>query len=168
MALVVEDGSAKSDAESYVSVNEADAYFAKYGNTTWAGAQNAAKEIALRKATDYMVSTFRGSWAGMRTVAQQALDWPRAYVVVDEFDIANNVVPREVKAACCELAIVALTSALMPTTAGRTKKRVKVGPLEVEYDGDGSGLTAYVAAVQRLEPFLTAGSGGMSMKVVRC
>ena len=49
MALVHEDGTGKTDAESYCSVTFADARHTAFGNSTWTGA-DAVKEAALRKA----------------------------------------------------------------------------------------------------------------------
>lgn len=59
MTLVVEDGSIVSGAESYASVAQADAYFAARGITIWSPLLDAEKEQALRRATDYMVQTYR-------------------------------------------------------------------------------------------------------------
>ena len=44
MALIVEDGTAKSDAESFISGTDADTYFSKRGNATWA-----ARKLTLAK-----------------------------------------------------------------------------------------------------------------------
>lgn len=44
MALEVEDGSGKANADSYISVADADAYFAARGITLWATMQEVEKE----------------------------------------------------------------------------------------------------------------------------
>ena len=55
MALVVEDGTGKTDADSYLSLVDADAYnLAHSASTDWNGAVEAVKEKALRLATQYL------------------------------------------------------------------------------------------------------------------
>jgi hypothetical protein len=66
MTLTVEDGTGKADAESYISVADADTYFTARNNATWAALSTSDKEAALRKATDYMLQAYRVRWAGMR------------------------------------------------------------------------------------------------------
>ena len=53
MAFVTEDGTGLAEANSYVSVAEADAYHADRGNAAWIG-EDSAKQSALIKATDYL------------------------------------------------------------------------------------------------------------------
>jgi hypothetical protein len=168
MAIVVEDGTGKTNADSYLSVAAFKTYCANYGYDISA-ITDPAIEILLRKATDYMVTVFRGSWQGDRTIYNQALDWPRAGVYRDDYEvILVNVMPPEVLAACAELAFVANTTSLLPTAAARTKKRVKIGPIEVEYDGDGGSVSAFIQAIRRLNPLLNAGASGNSVALVRC
>jgi hypothetical protein len=83
MALVVEDGTARADAESYCSVAAADTYHANRGNTVWAALTQTVKEQCLRKATDYMV-VYRNAWDGYRKTTTQALDWPRFMVPIKD------------------------------------------------------------------------------------
>ena len=52
MSLVVEDGTGKADAESYISVADADTYHSNRGNTDWAALTTTEKEQLLRGATD--------------------------------------------------------------------------------------------------------------------
>jgi hypothetical protein len=168
VALIVEDGTGKVDAESYESVANYRAYHAKFGNDVTAEL-DADIEIRLRKATDYMVTTFRGYWKKMRTVYNQALDWPRYLVERDANNfIGSNEVPVEVKAACCVLAYVVKTTPLVPTSIGRGKKSVKIGPLAVEFDGSGDSAPAFIGAVGRLAPLLTAAASGNTVGLVRC
>ena len=89
MALIVEDGTGKSDAESFISVADADTYHSNRGNTDWASLLTAAKEQNLRKATDYICQVYRMKWAGTRVNGTQALDWPRAYVLRDDYEYSG-------------------------------------------------------------------------------
>ena len=103
MALVVEDGTGVTGADSYVSIAEADTYAAANGLTSWASATAAAKEIALRQATRYVDTRyrFRGSRLGLR----QPLEWPRGDVVDGALGDGYYYTrpPRNLKAAVTEL-----------------------------------------------------------------
>lgn len=163
MSLIVEDGTGKSDAESYISVADADTYHSKRGNTAWAALATETKEVLLRKATDYMVQTYRTQWAGARKQDYQALDWPR--YDVPKFDspsgygsypayYLDTIVPGEVKVACAELAYKANVDTLAPDI-DRLTKREKIGTLEVEYDNNqGVPYKRYRSVDNLLAPLL--------------
>lgn len=141
MSLIVEDGSGKSNSESYISVADADAYHSNRGNATWATLTTTVKEQLLRKSTDYMVAVYRLRWDGYRYVDTQALDWPRLYVPVRDICTVNsyqiyvdpNIVPVQVKNACAEFALKANSEDLLVDQT-QVVTREKVGPIEVEYD----------------------------------
>lgn len=141
MSLIVEDGTGKSDSESYISVSDADTYHSNRGNTDWAALTTTEKEQLLRGATDYMVAVYRLRWDGYRYVNTQALDWPRIYVPVRDICSVNaypeyvdfDIVPTQVKNACAELALKANTETLLDDLSQGTI-REKVGPIEVEFD----------------------------------
>ena len=150
MALIVEDGSGVENADSYLSVADADSHHADRGNAGWAG-DGAAKEAALRKATDYLGQTYRLRWLGARADAGQALDWPRTGLGA----IGGGVVPDEVRRAAAELALVALGAELNPPLArGGRVKREKVGPIESEFEDGAPGRTRYPAIDGMLAPLL--------------
>lgn len=172
MALIVETGQAGSDSESYVSVTNADTYFSNRGNATWAALATAAKEQALRKATDYMGQVYRLRWAGYRISTTQALDWPRYEVPRKDTGsggyyasyYADNAVPTEVVNACCELAVRASAETLS-ADLDAPAIREKVGPIEIERAQGVRETKKYPAVDNLLAPVLTGSSG--SMKVSR-
>lgn len=167
MALTVEDGSVVAGAESYAAVADADTYHANRGNTDWAAAGTPAKEQALRKATDYMLQTYRPRWKGYRKSAAQALDWPRSFVYLEPYIsgavgpypylVSDSSVPAEVKNSCCELARRALTADLR-ADLDRQALREQVGPIAVEYDPASEYYKKYPAVDAALSPYLR-GSG---------
>ncbi len=125
MSFVVEDGTGKTDATSYVSLADADAYWVDRGNATWAAATNADKQIALISATEYLDARYMWS-SGVKWSTGQALAWPRGGAY-DRFGygIDDDVVPEPVKAACCQLAVRALSDDLMDDQSQRLQQ-VKV------------------------------------------
>jgi len=72
MPLIVEDNTGLANAESYISVADADVYLANMGRTSWAAATTAAKEIALRKATQYIDTAYSFRGARVRGDLQRA------------------------------------------------------------------------------------------------
>lgn len=173
MALVVEDGTAKVDAESYISVADADTYHANRANTAWDSVDE--KEAALRKATDYMVQMYRDAWKGIRMSAAQALDWPRGNVYATPalastggsypYLVADDIVPEEVKRACAELALRAATAPLSPDLAKDIISQT-VGPITTVYNASSPQQARYTAIDRMLRPYL-ATQGGVNSAVVR-
>lgn len=168
MSLIVEDGTGKSTAESYISVADASTYFTARAVTAWAAlATDALREAALRKATEYMTAAYRNRWQGQRTIPTvQALCWPRVGVTVENVYVDSTSVPEEIKRACAELALKAATAELNPDlTQGVISEQV--GQIAVTYDKNSPQRTRYAAIDALLLPYLKAGSSGASIGLVR-
>lgn len=163
MALVVEDGTGLSNAESFISVADANARHTAFGNTAWTGADS-VKEAALRKATAYMEQAYRSEWRGTKLLRDQALSWPRYGAVVDGWTVESTLVPTEVANACADLALRALADDLNEDLT-RAVIREKVGPLETEYSAFSPQSVRYRAIDMALAPYLRGGS--MNARVVR-
>lgn len=153
MALVTENGTGLSTAESLCSLADASARHTAFGNTAWTGT-DAAKEAALRRASAYMEQAYRTRWAGLKRNETQALSWPRVNVLVDGWIVAIDEVPAEVANACADLALKALTADLNADLT-RTVIREKVGPLETEYAAFSPERARYPAIDMALAPFLS-------------
>lgn len=172
MALIVEDGTGMANAESYISVSDADTYHSNLGNATWATLTTTVKEQLLRKATNYMVQVYRLAWAGIRKNDTQSLDFPR--YLVPKYDNGamysyydENSVPKEVQDACCEFALKANSATLAPDLE-RLTKREKVGVLEVEYDNNkGLPYIQYRAIDNLLSPLLKPTTGSPTTALAR-
>ena len=131
MALITETGTGASDAESYISVADADTYHANRSNTAWASAANGSKEAALRKATGYLDGNYR--FCGCPTSATQALQWPRIGVRLNDYPISPNVIPKQLQYACAELALVALSESLTAAIDAQSVESKTVGPISISY-----------------------------------
>lgn len=168
MSLIVEDGTGLEDAESYVSVADADAYHSAFGNTDWAALTTPLKEQALRKATQYLDAryTFRGD----KTNIVQALSFPRfaGYGYYNEETIALQWRPRPLYQACCILALTASAEDLFVDGLDQAVKREQVGPLEVEYfQSSNRGQKNYVEVTSILKTLLRGGGlSGVSIERV--
>lgn len=156
MALTVEDGTGLANAESYISVTDADTYHTNRGNTGWTGADS-VKEAALRKATDYMIQVYRLRWKGAPINDTMALDWPREEVpkagMNEAYFWPEDEVPLRVTYACAELALRALSADLAPDIT-RLTKREKVDVIEVEYFEGQPATDVYQAVDKMLAEFL--------------
>lgn len=172
MSLIVENGTGLVNAESYISVADADTYHSNRGNTAWASLTTGVKEQSLRKATDYIEQVYRLRFLGYRHTELQALSFPRDevqrrdFTYLNQFSFyANDVVPIELANACADLGLRASTTELAPDIA-RITKREKVGSLEIEYDDTKPAYVKYRAIDNLLAPFLNSTSG-LSREVVR-
>ncbi len=162
MALIVEDGTGLSTAESYISVADASTYFTNRGVTAWAaldeGEAETNREAYLRLATDYMIQMFRNRWEGVRYTEDQALDWPRMGVVRDSWQVDTDEIPEEVKRACAELALKASSGSLAPDLK-QQKLSVTVGPIKTEWDKTSPQYKRYRAIEAMISPYLKPGGG---------
>lgn len=109
MALVVEDGTGVAGADAYVTTAYVDAYDTGYvgssGTPSWATANAAAKEKAVRIATEYLDARYGTVWRGNKLKNTQGLDWPRDGAEDDDGFSLDDMVPEDLKRACAILSI---------------------------------------------------------------
>lgn len=154
--FTVEDGSGKTNANSYVSVENADQYHLDRGNSVWAALATAVKQNYLVRATDYVDQRFGERWVGLRGSDTQALDWPRSCVV----GIEPDALPVKLIYAVCEYAIRCSEGQLAPDlefdAAGVSMVKIgeKVGPIERRYQS-AAGSSA-PATVNLIRPYPAA------------
>lgn len=182
MTLIVEDGTGLPNAESYVSTDDADTYNANRGNTLWATITTEEKEQCLRRATEYITGEYRLRWKGRRVLFTQALDWPRVGVVLDDFggsqgrnnfgsyyqfQVPYNIVPVEIKSACCELAFRAAFDDLTPDLGPRIKSET-IGPIKTTYADYSPQYTVFRQIDMLVKVYLEAGGSGVMTSMIRC
>ena len=151
--------------DAYVSLAACDAYHTALGNTAWTGL-DAAKEVAIRKATLWVDNAYRGRWKGIRCDTTQPLAWPR-WDVTDEdgLYVDSATIPTAIANATCEAALrIIAGSDLDPDRdrGGRIKSE-SVGSLSVVYaDGAPSGTT--YPRIDRIVSGLVAGRSSMRIE----
>jgi hypothetical protein len=167
MSLTLESGAGVAGADTYISLADADAYHAARGNTAWAAATQANREIALRNACAYLDATYR--FKGTKYAKTNPLAWPRYGVTdCDGYEVDGDEIPDGLKKAQAELALRALAGALVTDTAATAYvKREKIDVLEVEYFGGQSRQSVYVFADRLLECYINgkAGSGFVELSL---
>lgn len=126
--MIVEDGSGLANSNSYVDLEFADAYHTDRGNSAWTG-DNAIKEAALIRATDYIDQVYGSRWIGNSLTEDQALAWPRE----------EEGVPAKLKQAVCILALETIGGSNLNPVQGPAIKREKVDVIETEYMSSNEG-----------------------------
>lgn len=169
MALIVEDGTGKTDAQSYVDLTYVNSYFAARAVGAWTGA-DAVKEAAIIRAMDYLETHWQFLGTKQYPGNPQALEWPRVGIY-DELGQEVTGIPDRLKRAVAEYAVRALAAPLAPdpltNQTGQVKrKREKLGPIEEETEYTGAppaNVISYPAADILLRG-LVVPRGGRAMR----
>ena len=179
MSIILEDGTGKSNAETYSSVAFCDDYFSKRGNSVWGNLDDDFKEAGLRNASEYMVGAYRDRWLGRRRLTTQRLDWPRVGVVISDFSTATfgayglfqidyQIVPEEVQRACAELAFKWTQTGNLAVDQTQNVIEETVGPLTIKYDQFSSQIIQYRQVDMILKVLLINGGSGAMIRLGRC
>jgi len=159
MSLIVEDGTIVEDAESYISVDDADIEIAnRGGDTQWDNLTITQKEVQLRLATEYIDNNYL--FIGCLVSSSQELAWPRSRT-----KYGSDTIPKIVKRATAVLAADSINLPLYTSLASssatgaqikKTKDKLDVLETEVEYfQGDGgNSQTSFVEVGSILRPVL--------------
>ncbi len=157
MALIVEDGTIVTGAESYESVANCDTYWAARASdplfAAWDAGTTAGQEEALRVSTQEVDAENESLWKGDKSTASQSLDWPR----FNAFDSSghaweSNEIPTELTSYLCERAaryMDNIATGMIPDvdapSGGIQRERIKAGPVELDttYAGSASPVKSY-------------------------
>lgn len=125
-----------ANANSYVSVADADAYIAiRLYSDEWNAADTATKQAALATATATIDELYQ--WKGEKATSTQELHWPATGAVdCNGDDINSTTIPNAVKNAVCEQALYLLKfDALQtPTSIMQGLSAATVGSLSATFD----------------------------------
>jgi hypothetical protein len=169
MSLVVEDGTGKSNAESYAAIADVSAYAVKFGKT-FATSPAAPAEAACRVATKWLDAFYRARLPGCVANTDQALEWPRSGVCYRGAELPSDEVPQQIIDAMCEAAIRELASpgALSPDIDRDAYiKSIQAGSVQIEYGGAVPLNTMFQTIDGILAPILGDAPSPFSMKAVR-
>lgn len=155
MAIVIEDGTIVTGANSYATEAELTAYALARGTTIASG-----QETLLLKAMDYLEQL---DYVGTKYTKDQPLQWPRDGVYIDGFPYTTTEIPPQVVTAQLAVAL-AINSGFDPlATIERATSREKLDVLEVEYQGNAAAypiIRSINAAVKKI----VNGGGGLVAK----
>lgn len=167
--LIVEDGTGLNNANSYVSVIEADSYAAMGQYANWEQLSNSRKEQLLNSATMYVDSIWGDKFKGHPLTIEQSLEFPRSNCF-DRYGRKFEGVPTALKRAVSLYAMYSIDNQLWPeNSSGKNveikRKSVTVGPIktDTEYmDGSlSSKRLSFPKADSLLKPFLSYPTGGI-------
>lgn len=158
MAIVVEDGSIVTGANSYVTEAELTSYAAARGITI-----EGDEEELLIKSMDYIESL---SFIGIKNLQDQPLQWPRTDVVIDGYIVRSDTIPNELKKGQIETALSIDSGEDPLANVPRLKSSVTVGDLSVTYEKGGSATTVVRKISASLAKLVTS-LGGSSFVVNR-
>lgn len=158
MGLVVEDGTGKATANTYIALADADAYHVERGNNAWAQADDVKKVAALIKATAYIDAVYGLRAPGNILVSTQALVWPRIGAIDrDGYPVVG--VPTRLKHALCEAALISLLVDLLPDLERpATVKSERSGGQGVDYSANGLPYKTFQIVDAYMKPVLRAGN----------
>jgi len=135
MAIIVEDGSVVPNANSYVSVADATTYLAAniHVSAAWVALSTEQKENLLIWATRELDN--RVDWKGSKTDPESSLRWPRVGVFDRDGNlIADDVIPKQLKDAVCELARYLMAGDRSADTGREGIKVLQVDVVRLEFD----------------------------------
>ena len=157
--IVVEDGTGKTDSNSYISEAELTTYATDRGITL-----SGTAAVLIIQAMDYIEAQ---NYKGYKLTDEQALQWPRGNVFIDGYAVDTDEIPVLLKDAQAEVCIGIDGGTNPLANEERATKREKVDVIEVEYM-DGARNTTYLKAAEtKLEKLIKAGSSGISAVAIR-
>lgn len=161
-ALIVEDGTAKTDASTYALVATVTAELDLLGDpTTWTALAVEAQEDACRSVTLWLDRKYRGLWKGERRTADQALAWPRVNVFdEDGFHVSSTALPSELVTAMsvmCGKVADGESVDVDQTLQSIKREAIQAGPVEkdITYTGSKKFGKVYPIIDEILTPIIT-------------
>lgn len=155
MAIVVEDGTGLTTADSYVSVADADSYLEvlpSEATTLWDALTVTEKENTLKWAT--RVLNNKASFEGSKKYEAASLRWPRTNVCdVDGIEVDDTTVPRQITSATIELVRILLEEDITTGQDISSLKRILVDVIEIEFQDE--------TTQGRIPSYLNATLGGL-------
>lgn len=175
MAATIDATLSGANANSYVTLAEADAYFETVPSSTqWDNKQDDKKNRALIAATRWIDSFV---FYGDRCDHGQALKFPRNNYQVDDVELACSAIPNNIKYAQYELArALANDTDAMTGNVGTNGNiaEAKLGDLAVKYNvaSQGTGsvnniMDVYPWLQSYLGAYMIGGAGTFQMRAVR-
>lgn len=165
--LVAETGAGLSNANSFITIVELNAYATLVGQDgTLTDKTDDEKDVACIVATQYLEALYGPRVKGERAVINQALLFPRLNLLTfDGVLLDADIVPSKWKDATCESALRHFTEAagLLPdqeADARISEEMVKVGPIteSIKYIGGKTALKRFTIINMLVKEYLRSGS----------
>lgn len=163
--FIAEDGTGLSEANSAVSIEFADSYFAVRAIEKWSNLTLEEKQIALVKATDYVETKYGPKLSKFKRLRnEQSLQFPKLKFLFQGSLVSGT--PVTWKKAVCEYALISTSQELFAAPKKDepqvTSKEVTVGPITTKTAfslGQGSSYNQFPAADRLAEMVVVSNSG---------
>jgi hypothetical protein len=167
--FIVETGLGIANANSYVTVEEADDYMASniHGRDAWNALDVEDKQHLLVWSTRFIDQ--RAIWNGYKSSAGNSLRWPRSGVYDrDKYYVDDFSIPTPVKQAVVELAAYLLVADPNVTQGSDGLSKLKVDVIELTFNGNQklSQFPLSIAMILDGLGVLRSGNGGHA-KILR-
>lgn len=159
----VEDGTNVSNANSYISLDDAIQFMANKGRTDWIALSDEEKKVTLIKGTQYVDNLYE--WNGRRKFEEQTLSFPRIpdfgrhlLLDADGYDYTGKI-PRKLKEAVCEAAFYGFQAnaelwSTIDNQSGIVKRQRVEGAVEVEFFNSSDSEVEYISKYASLDLLL--------------
>lgn len=158
--LIIEDGSNVANANSYVDL----AFAREFAESRGLELPTDDNELSVQilRSMDF-IESYRSQYQGSKTNCDQALQFPREDLCIDDCEVANNVIPLILKQAVVMGASFEFGGeSLQVNSDGREVASERVeGAVSVSYfqNGQSSGQTFFKAIDSLISPLFRSGSG---------
>jgi len=157
-----------SDANSYVTRADADAYFAdRMHSSAWTALDDAVKDSLL--VTSSQMLDWYINWKGDKATVAQSMQWPRTGAIrPDGTEIDDDVLPPEVKTAVYEQALVSIETDRMTDDPLAGIGQLRAGSLMIKAGAEKPNDTNADAVPDQIYRILSdLYNQGSSVSVVR-
>lgn len=139
MALVLDATIGGAASNSYDTLANAEIYFeGRLNKANWDSQTDGDKDAALVHATTILDAE---PYDGLKASTTQRLKWPRVEVLDDDdIEIASTIIPKEMKEAIFELALVLFGSDIQSHTGLEKFDELVVGPIELKPKADAVNI----------------------------
>ena len=153
MALVIEDGSIVSGANSYATAADYNTYIDARYPALARSVTDAVAEGYLLLAMDYLESQ---SIIGFKFTDAQPLQWPRRDVYIDGYYVLTTEIPASVINALYEIAYGVEQGYNLAAPVSRETLIEKIGEISITYKESAASKVLLPAATQALRKFTTS------------
>lgn len=162
--MIVEDGTGISNADSYISLEDAEAYVSSsFFTGDWSELTNSQKESLLKTSSMYLDSFY--SWYGEKSVQTSGLRWPRVGVEdSDDIEVPSNSIPNKIKWATVEMSIYLASTNLLEESDSRGVDSVKIDVIEITFNSSEKNVKLPNTVTHLLKDY---GSPRISSKIGR-
>ncbi|MBU0651179.1 hypothetical protein KKC59_04645 [bacterium] len=154
--LIIEDGTGKADANSYIDLAFSNQYFEdRLYSSKWNELSDDDKTRALLMSAN-ILDTYV-DWRGRRTNKDQVLVFPRYGLEDEGYAVLNNEIPIKIKKAQAELALFIVLEDRVADRGDIGIKEIQVESIKLVFDKEDFLQVVPDVVINYLKPFIYMG-----------